>query len=288
MVSDIIIEDFSNPTHPWKARNDGQGGDDEGTAVVWIEHGVGTLDGQVQLDTSFAMETRGGVYPDISSCQGLTLKLKRTELSSSSYGYRVSFGSTHETHGYQADLKAAPWNNNNNINAWEEVFVPFSDFSKWDEGNAMVTTTTTTCAQDAQFCPTTDSLQHLERFAVGVQQGGVAGDDKVHLEIASISGTHCTAAEATEQRREETWSVSSSAKHRAATTWVMGSWAGCVLLTALFFVKKRRQAQSNRYSSVHREEDEEHDDTELTLQVWNNDGSHKLEMEELEWLEDNA
>jgi hypothetical protein len=97
MASTIMIEDFASPTHQWKLAGDSvMGGKSTGT--VEIQDGLGVFDGQV-VDVPFlqapgfiTMETRGGLYPDVSTCQGLLVELR----AGHSYaGYRLSFGNVH-------------------------------------------------------------------------------------------------------------------------------------------------------------------------------------------------
>eukprot|EP00977_Amphora_coffeiformis_P000066 scaffold15_cov204-Amphora_coffeaeformis.AAC.11 len=189
MVSEILIEDFASPTHKWEAKNDPvMGGKSKGT--VSIEHGLGIFDGEV-VDVPFlqapgfiTMETRGGLYPDVSSCQGLIIKMRATHPYD---GYRISFGTVHVpggrfAYGYKADFEAP-------LDVFHEVYVPFGDFTaKWDDatGDAIVT-----CEQDAQYCPTVDSLRNLQTMSFW----GEGKKGQVHLEIMSISGAQCSSTD---------------------------------------------------------------------------------------------
>lgn len=272
MATEILIEDFSNPTHTWEAMTGSH-------STVVVEHGVADLqeeqgpDGESDLESPLVigMETEGGVYPDISTCLGLLLKLKSSS-EPLSY-YHVSLGN----HDYTADFQVPSADNE-----FGDIFVPFSDFGikrDNDTENKMVT-----CAQDPKVCPTQDSLQNLERLSLGANN--IGSGETVHLEIASIAGTQC--AEEAMERREET-SFASSKHHGgpSAAAWTIGSVAmvGFFALMALLGKKAARLLPKNsQYAAINKEEHD--DETELTLQVWNRDS--KLEMEELEWLEDNA
>eukprot|EP00977_Amphora_coffeiformis_P012773 scaffold3227_cov214-Amphora_coffeaeformis.AAC.7 len=277
MVSDILIEDFANPLHSWKVAG-------EADAAGWrMEHGVGILNGGPCATTTTTEEVASPVV-DVSSCQGLMIKVKSTGSSSSSSSIRVSFGNDNSDDGFfTAGWQA--WDNNSD--EWTQVLIPFSHFTAnnlVENGNDLMDTTTTTwsCAQDARLCPTTASLQNLQRLLICSQ------DDV--LEIAWIYGAACTAEAATERREEIFMSTTARTHHggfgASAAIIIVGSVAGCILLLAVLFVgiKKMSSHHHSRYAAVR--DNEEHDDTELTLQVWNEDS--KLEMEELEWLEDNA
>lgn len=200
--STIIIEDFQHPTHNWKAKNDPvMGGRSTGT--VSIENGLGIFDGEV-VDVPFlqspgfiTMETRGGVYPDVSTCQGLEITLRATEPY---HGYRVSFGNVHVpggrfAYGYKANLEAP-------LNEFDTIYLPFDAFTaKWDDatGDAIVT-----CHEDAHYCPTRQSLQNLQTLSFW----GEGKKGRVHLEIASIAGANCAAADAQNKGDETTLSDS--------------------------------------------------------------------------------
>lgn len=185
----IIIEDFAHPTHQWKAKNDTvmRG---KSTSTVTIQDGLGIFDGEV-VDVPFlqapgfvTMETRGGVYPDVSTCQGLSIRL-RAITDEPYHGYRLSFGNVHVpggrfAYGYKADFEAP-------LREFDTIYIPFDKFTaKWDDatGNAIVT-----CEEDAQYCPTPKSLQNLQQLVLWGE--GVTG--KVHLEIASIAAANCAA-----------------------------------------------------------------------------------------------
>lgn len=242
-MTEILIEDFKHPTHTWIAKNDPvMGGKSTGT--VTLADGLAIFDGQVvnvpflQAPGFITMETRRGVWPDVSACQGLVVRMRATEPYD---GYRLSFGNVHVpggrfAYGYKANFAVN--------NTFADVYLPFDQFTaKWDDatGDAIVT-----CAENARYCPTTQSLQNLQTLIFWGE--GVAG--KVHLEIASIRGAHCG----------EALSVNYSTTSRRLS-WVLSSWtwgplAVCVVAALVAIVVKRivttvrKRAQ---YSTLQRE-----------------------------------
>lgn len=185
-ASEIEIENFAKQIHSWKAKNDPiMGG--KSTSSVTIQDGMGIFDGEV-VDVPFlqapgfiTMETKRGLYPDVSSCSGLKLSLRASE---EYHGYRFSFGNVHVpggrfAFGYKANFSPPVGDD------LGEVEIPFTDFSaKWDDatGDQIVT-----CEEDSKYCPTIKSLQNLKTMAIWGE--GVAG--KVHLEILTISAVGC-------------------------------------------------------------------------------------------------
>uniref|UniRef100_A0A7S3PW85 NADH:ubiquinone oxidoreductase intermediate-associated protein 30 domain-containing protein n=1 Tax=Chaetoceros debilis TaxID=122233 RepID=A0A7S3PW85_9STRA len=183
---EICIESFANPSHSWKAKNDPVMGG-KSYAAVTIENNLAIFKGEV-VDVPFlqapgfvTMETRGGDYPDVSTCQNLRLRLR----SSEDYkGYRVSFGTKHVpgnrfAYGFKANLNP-PIGSQIGI-----VDIPFRDFTvRWDDatGDPIVT-----CEEDDTFCPDLATLQDIKTISIWGE--GVAGD--VHLEIESIGASGC-------------------------------------------------------------------------------------------------
>lgn len=185
-AAEIVIEDFRQSTHSWRAKNDPvMGGKSHGS--VSIEDGVGIFDGEVvnvpflQAPGFITMETNGGVYPDVSSCVGLNLTLRSRQDYS---GYRFSFGNVHVpggrfAFGYKTNFNPPVGND------FGEVEIPFTDFSaRWDDatGDQIVS-----CKDDKQYCPTVGALQNLKTMSIWGE--GVAG--KVHLEILVIKAVGC-------------------------------------------------------------------------------------------------
>ena len=287
MVSDILIEDFANTLYSWKTVGPAEKEEEEeeptSTEGWKIEHGVGILE-EGRCSSTPAQEEEFVSPVDISSCQGLMLKVKSTGQSSLS-SMRVSFANlSHLTDGdgfYMADWQAAEEESSfGNDNEWTQIMIPFSEFTAnvRQMENDGVMETSTTCAQDATLCPTTESLQHVEQFVICARQE--------QLEIAAIYGAACTDEAAVTERREEIYVSNGTAQGSSASFWIMGATAGGLVLLAVLLVVRKKMGLRH-YSAVnHRDDQEHHDDTELTLQVWNQEA--KLEMEELEWLEDNA
>ncbi|KAI2511853.1 hypothetical protein MHU86_2585 [Fragilaria crotonensis] len=185
-AAEIVIEDFRQSTHSWRAKNDPvMGGKSHGS--VSIEDGVGIVDGEVvnvpflQAPGFITMETNGGVYPDVSSCVGLKLTLRSRQDYS---GYRFNFGNVHVpggrfAFGYKTNFNPPVGND------FGEVEIPFTDFSaRWDDatGDQIVS-----CKDDKEYCPTVGALQNLKTMSIWGE--GVAG--KVHLEILVIKAVGC-------------------------------------------------------------------------------------------------
>lgn len=185
-AAEIMIEDFSQSTHSWRAKNDPvMGGKSHGS--VSIQGGVGIFDGEV-VDVPFlqapgfiTMETNGGVYPDVSSCVGLNLTVRSRQDYS---GYRFSFGNVHVpggrfAFGYKTDFHPPVGDD------FVQVELLFTDFSaRWDDatGDQIVS-----CKDDEKYCPTVGSLRNLKTMSIWGE--GVAG--KVYLEILTIKAVGC-------------------------------------------------------------------------------------------------
>jgi len=185
---DIRIESFDNPQHLWFANNDPVMGGNS-TATATIQNDVGILDGEV-VDVPFLsapgfikMETRGGLFPDVSMCKALKINWK----SANDYdGIRVTFGTHHADdampyiRGYKAHLDPPP------KDTFGEVIMPFTMFSdSWDSGTGIIVTS---CAKDPTHCVDEETLKDFTTFSFM----GEGVDGKVHLEIKSIDATDCT------------------------------------------------------------------------------------------------
>lgn len=189
--NEYVLEDFTDPQHRWVEMNDPvMGGRSTGT--FRIEDGVGVFKGRVEdvpfLHAPGFIQARAidDTYPDISSCQAFALTIRsRTDYA----GYRFSFGNEHAPHG---KVHAFGYKANVFVPIAEEEFVevvlPFDDFTNyWDDatGDAIVT-----CHEDAQYCPTPNALQNLQRLTIWAE--GVKGD--VWLDVKDIKVIDCAQA----------------------------------------------------------------------------------------------
>jgi len=241
MVSEILIEDFSSPTHKWKAKNDPvMGGRSEGTVSIDGERGLGIFDGEV-VDVPFldapgfiAMETRGGIYPDVSSCRGFLIRVRTTHPYD---GYRFGFGTVHVpggrfAYGYRADFDPP-------LDVFHEVYIPFVDFtSKWDDatGDAIVS-----CQRDARYCPTEESLRNLRTMSFW----GEGRNGRVHLEIMSISGAQCDSSSSSSDEKFASRYFSEVKEYTSIRRTIVPSWVSVpvaivALVALLRLVSKRR------------------------------------------------
>lgn len=192
---DIVVETFGDPAngghplpaiHSWYALTDPvMGGESVGTATAL--DGLGIFVGEVKNVPSLnapgfiAMQTRGGWWPDLSSCEGLQI----TSLASEGYtNYKVSFGTAHVTgnspyaRGYKAPFEPGD-------GVFTDVTIPFTDFSdNWDAKTGEILET---CEADSNWCPDAATLKDLQRFEIMAE--GALG--KVDLKIRLITAVGC-------------------------------------------------------------------------------------------------
>uniref|UniRef100_A0A7S3QB97 NADH:ubiquinone oxidoreductase intermediate-associated protein 30 domain-containing protein n=1 Tax=Chaetoceros debilis TaxID=122233 RepID=A0A7S3QB97_9STRA len=192
---DIVLETFGDPdngghplpaTHSWFALTDPvMGGVSVGTATAL--DGLGIFVGEVKDVPSLsapgfiAMQTRGGWWPDLSSCEGLQI----TSLASQGYtNYKLSFGTTHVTgnspyaRGYKAPFEPGD-------GVYTDVMIPFTDFSdNWDAATGEILQT---CESDNSWCPDDETLRDMQRFEIMAE--GALG--KVDLKIRLITAVGC-------------------------------------------------------------------------------------------------
>jgi hypothetical protein len=165
----------------------------QSTSSLTIENGVAHFEGDcaivpfLKAPGFITMETGGfrmpkEVFPDVSSCQALSLILK----SNSDYtGYRVSFGNERLPFGFHAVGYKAPMTDLPSSGDFEDVILPFDMFSsKWDEKTGDIEIE---CADDAQYCPSPKWLRNMETMSFWGE--GVAGT--VDLEIQQIRAVGC-------------------------------------------------------------------------------------------------
>merc|ERR1711871_524107 len=186
---DIVIEDFSSPSHHWVEQNDPvMGGQSTGTFT--IKSGVGHFDGVVK-DVPFlhapgfikvtSDESQSAKSPDVSHCDGVAL----TILTNNSYsGFHFSFGNAHApgakffAYGYKASFVAP-------TKGFSTVVLPFTSFSDyWDDATGK---DIKTCADDPKYCPSKEWLQDMKTMSFWGE--GVNGE--VFLQIKSIAATGC-------------------------------------------------------------------------------------------------
>jgi len=188
----INIESFGDsPIHSWYALNDPvMGGLSTGTATV--QDGIGVFKGEVigvpKLDDApgfIAMTTRGGYFPDVSSCQSIKLTVK--DIGDMPYkGYRVSFGTNYPSGGMPYATGYKTRMELSTVGEWTDVVLPIKDFSDyWDPktGNIIVT-----CNDDSQYCPDETTLKNLLRFQIMAE--GVLGE--INLLVKSIDAMDCS------------------------------------------------------------------------------------------------
>merc|ERR1712241_240461 len=138
-----------------------------------------------------AFTTDKKAFPDVSSCTGLTMTLKSSSSPAKYSGYRISFGNDRSrsascnagffAFGYKADFTPPE-------DDFGVLKIPFSSFTRcWSDstGDAIKT-----CAEDSQFCPTTERLANLQKITLWAE--GHEGD--VTLSVESIGAYGCAAA----------------------------------------------------------------------------------------------
>jgi len=179
------------------------GGQSTGTWTLNADESYGSLDGEVKDVPSLSAPgfvTAGALasFPDASSTidGGIVLNIRS---STADYtGFRVSFAAGALSPSYscagggglpgsrgcfKADFSIPASDD------FVEVFVPFSSFSdKWDSATGDATTT---CAEDADVCPTADKLkgiQYIEVWGEGV-------DGVINVDLKGISARADSAAD---------------------------------------------------------------------------------------------
>lgn len=207
-AGEIMLEDFSNPTHEWKEMNDPvMGGRSTGTFTIDSSGATGTgtgagtavFVGEVK-DVPFlkapgfiqARTVDQTVWPDVTSCAALELELRSTSSSDDNEneayaGYRVSFGTTHApggkfyAKGYKATLPLLMVG----ADDFEKIRIPFMEFTDyWDD---LTGDPIHTCEENALYCPDIMTLKNMKTVAFWGE--GVKG--KVSLEIKAIRAVGC-------------------------------------------------------------------------------------------------
>jgi len=187
--SEIMIEDFANPTNDWTTLNDPvMGGQSESS--LSISDGVAHFEGYCAIvpflkAPGFITMVTGrydqgpAVFPDVSTCSSLKVVL-RSDVRYN--GYYLSFGAAKgrgHAMGYKTRLHFVP------MGEYGNMILDFSSFSSsWDDATGK---TTVACADDRQYCPTISSLQDMKTISFWGE--GVEGDVKLY--IKSISAVGC-------------------------------------------------------------------------------------------------
>uniref|UniRef100_A0A7S3VBM3 NADH:ubiquinone oxidoreductase intermediate-associated protein 30 domain-containing protein n=1 Tax=Chaetoceros debilis TaxID=122233 RepID=A0A7S3VBM3_9STRA len=187
--SEIMIEDFANPTNDWTTLNDPvMGGKSESS--LSINDGVAHFEGYCAIvpflkAPGFITMVTGrydqgpAVFPDVSTCSSLKVVL-RSDVRYN--GYYLSFGAAKgrgHAMGYKTPLTSVP------MEEYGNMILDFSDFSSsWDDATGK---TAVACADDRQYCPTISSLQDMKTISFWGE--GVEGDVKLY--IKSISAVGC-------------------------------------------------------------------------------------------------
>jgi hypothetical protein len=197
----LLTFDGSSTDKDWKALVDPvMGGESVATATVDKDGMFGVLDGEVKIVPSlnapgFITGYAQGSFPDASSAIAGDLVLTVRTSTPDYKGYKVSFaagtlspsfscasgGSILGGRGcYKADFSVPSGD------GFVDIRIPFTSFTdKWDPATGAATTT---CAEDADVCPTASKLGKIQRIEVWGE--GTAG--VVHLEVKSVRAEAAT------------------------------------------------------------------------------------------------
>ena len=165
----ITLEDFSSPVNDWTTMNDPVMGG-RSTSSLSIE-----ADGYASFSATCAIvpflrapgfvtmvtgRYGSGSFPDVSTCQGLTISM-RTDVDYD--GFYVSFGNDRApggryAMGYKSHFELVPGD------AFVETRLPFEDFSdRWDDATGK---TIVACKDDPRFCPSLDTLRDMKTMSL--------------------------------------------------------------------------------------------------------------------------
>lgn len=130
-----------------------------------------------------------GKFPNLSTCDGLLFEVKTTGVEYD--GYKVDFGykklpDSVFGFGFRASLTMPPSTAIATTSPFTNVVIPFGNFTldwDWNDG-----TTTTSCEEEASYCPDRSTLQNLETITLSAV-GATNGVARLH--IRSIHGTGC-------------------------------------------------------------------------------------------------
>lgn len=143
-------------------------------------------------NSSSSSNGTGPTFPDVSSCEGLTVRLRTTVDYN---GYYVSFGTDrlpggHHAMGYKRHLvlQKQTSDDDDDDDVFEELSLPFSDFSSnWDDSTGKIKVH---CRDDTNYCPSIATLQDMKTISFWGE--GVEGT--IALEIQYIGAYGCASS----------------------------------------------------------------------------------------------
>eukprot|EP00525_Craspedostauros_australis_P000733 CAMPEP_0198113498 /NCGR_PEP_ID=MMETSP1442-20131203/5152_1 /TAXON_ID= /ORGANISM="Craspedostauros australis, Strain CCMP3328" /LENGTH=213 /DNA_ID=CAMNT_0043770611 /DNA_START=235 /DNA_END=876 /DNA_ORIENTATION=- len=191
-AKEILVEDFSNPLHSW------QGDDDSaipgGTSEVHfaIMNNLAFFNGKVTQHPFLngpgfvKMRTTDTIpFPDISACEGLTIKINAFVAFDK---YYVAFGDEMPSNDSSSPIPMEWRGRMENVPMTgqpEELTLPLNDFSNyWDYGNGDIIAT---CQEDHSVCPPPSALMNLKFFEIWAQ----GSEGCVSVAIQSIKAVGC-------------------------------------------------------------------------------------------------
>ena len=148
-------------------------------------------------------------FPDISTCSGISLKVKSTTAYD---GYRLAFGTKRapECNLYSPGFKAHFFVPGVNSSEFQTVVIQLNEFSNCNSDSTGEPITR--CSADEQYCPDAATLRNIQTISIWAE--GVEGD--VHLETHSITATGCS-ANATTDNTETDEAEDNSTDHSSAS-----------------------------------------------------------------------
>eukprot|EP00535_Pseudo-nitzschia_heimii_P006937 CAMPEP_0197190380 /NCGR_PEP_ID=MMETSP1423-20130617/21540_1 /TAXON_ID=476441 /ORGANISM="Pseudo-nitzschia heimii, Strain UNC1101" /LENGTH=545 /DNA_ID=CAMNT_0042642749 /DNA_START=66 /DNA_END=1703 /DNA_ORIENTATION=+ len=166
----IALEDFSSPVNDWTTMNDPvMGGQSTSSLSIEADDGYARFSGTCAIvpflrAPGFVTMVTGrygsGSFPDVSTCQGLTISM-RTDVEYD--GFYVSFGTDRApggryAMGYKSHFELAPGD------GFVETRLPFAEFSdRWDDATGK---TIVACEDDPRFCPSLDTLRDMKTMSL--------------------------------------------------------------------------------------------------------------------------
>jgi len=191
----LVTFDASTPTgrYKWRELNDPvMGGKSAGTFSVDTSGKVpfGVFDGVVRVVPSlhapgFTTAATDPAFERFASAESFTHLSMKLRSTKPYYGFKIAFAAdtlNPQFRSFKADFNISVSPSGD----WQEVLVPFTDFSnRWSQytGEPVVR-----CSDDKSVCPTERNKAQIEQFQIWAE--GHAGE--YHLEIASIGATNST------------------------------------------------------------------------------------------------